>query len=87
MQAPATSQVPVFPQVPPAAQRAWGSEIPLPTFAQVPRPFRLQAWQVPQEAVVQQTPSTQLPLPHSWAAAQSAPLPFCATQLPPVPVQ
>jgi hypothetical protein len=47
----------------------------------------LQAWQVPQEAVVQQTPSTQLPLPHSWAAAQSAPLPFCATQLPPVPVQ
>jgi hypothetical protein len=85
--APAPLQVPVFPQVPLAAQRACGSASPLPTLAQVPRPFRLQAWQVPHDPVEQQTPSTQLLLPHSWAAVQAAPFPFRVTQLPPAPVQ
>ena len=33
-------------------------------------PLRLQAWQVPQLAVEQQTPSTQLPLPHSVPEVQ-----------------
>ena len=33
-------------------------------------PATLQTWQVPQLAVEQQTPSTQLPLPHSAPAAQ-----------------
>jgi hypothetical protein len=35
----------------------------------------------------QHTPSTQLPLPHSCAEPQAAPLPLSATQLPPTPVQ
>ena len=36
-------------------------------------PVRLQTWQLPQLAAEQQTPSTQLPLPHSLPAAQSWP--------------
>jgi len=87
VQAPAPLQVPVLPQVPLVVQRACGSPAPSATFEQVPSPFRLQAWQVPQDPVPQQTPSTQLPLPHSCAAAQTAPLALRATQLPPVPVQ
>jgi hypothetical protein len=87
VQAPAPLQAPVLPQVPLAAQRACGSVTPLPTFAQVPRPFRLQAWQVPQAVEAQQTPSTQAPLLHSWLEPQAVPFPFCARQLPPVPVQ
>jgi hypothetical protein len=83
VQAPALLQVPVLPQVPLAAQRACGSVAPPPTLAQVPAvAARLQAWQVGQLAVPQQTPSTQLPLLHSWAAAQVAPDPFLAAQLP-----
>jgi hypothetical protein len=83
VQAPAPLQAPVLPQVPLAAQRACGSAVPLPTLAQVPTvAARLQAWQVGQVALPQQTPSTQLPLVHSWAAAQVAPDPFLAAQLP-----
>jgi len=87
VQAPLPLQVPVLPHVPLAEQRACGSVTPAPTLAQVPSPFRLQAWQVPQEAVEQQTPSTQLPLPHSCAVPQAIPSPFRARQLPPLPVQ
>jgi hypothetical protein len=85
VQAPAPLQVPVLPQVPLAAQRACGSVTPPPTFEQVPTPLRLQAMQVPHEEVEQQTPSTQLPMLHSWAAAQVAPLPLSAAQT--VPAQ
>ena len=35
--------------------------------------MRLQTWHMPQLAAEQQTPSTQLPLPHSPPAAQSCP--------------
>jgi hypothetical protein len=80
-------QVPVLPQVPLGAHRACGSVTPLPTLEQVPTLFRLQAWQVPHDGLKQQTPSTQLPLPHSWAEPQPTPLPFSGAQLPPGAVQ
>jgi hypothetical protein len=60
----------------------------LPTAAQVPAlPVTLQAWQVGQVAVPQQTPSRQLPEEHSWAAKQATPFDLTGTQAPPVPVQ
>jgi hypothetical protein len=60
MQAPAPLQRPVFPQGGVAAQRAWGSAPPAATTAQVPLlPATLHAWQVPHDAVLQQTPSVQ----------------------------
>ena len=41
---------------------------------QVPtEPARLQAWQVCVQALLQQTPSTQLPVAHSDASLQAAP--------------
>ena len=64
--APAPLQVPVLPHVPLAPQRPCGSVTVLATLVQVPGlPATLQARQVPQLAVLQQTPSTQFPLPHS----------------------
>jgi hypothetical protein len=52
---------PVLPHDPVFVQRPWGSTVApaVPTFEQVPRPFRLHAWQVEQPAVEQQTPSVQ----------------------------
>ena len=38
--------------------------MPAVTFAHVPAPFRLHALHGPQLATLQQTPSTQLPVPH-----------------------
>lgn len=67
-------------------QRACGSAELSATLAQVPLPLALHDWHVPQLEVVQQTPSVQLALTHSWAAAQVAPLAFLATQLPGVVV-
>ena len=49
--------------------------IPAPCFAEV------QAMQRPLQAVSQQTPSTQLPLTHSVAAAQVRPSSFLARQV------
>jgi hypothetical protein len=52
--------------------------------AQVPTlPSRLQAWQVPQLPLLQQTPSTQAPVPHSLPTEQAAPTFFFGTQAPP----
>jgi len=84
-QAPAT-QTPVLPHAPLLAQRLCGSAELSATFPQVPLPLELQDWHVPQLEVVQQTPSVQLPLVHSLAAAQAAPLAFLARQLPAVVV-
>jgi hypothetical protein len=87
-QAPAPLQVPVLPQVPLAAQRLCGSLTPFATLAQAPAlPDTLQAWQVGQLALPQQTPSTQLPLPHSWLEKQATPRALTGRQLPPVAVQ
>ena len=87
-QLPLALQRPVLPQVPFGAQPARGAEVPAATFVQVPElPATLQDWQVPQLLLEQQTPSAQKPEPHSLVVVQAAPLPFLATQLPPVPVQ
>ena len=85
-QAPPPLHTPVFPQGGLAGQRLCGSAVFSATFAQVPMPLMLQAWQVGHPAVVQQTPSVQLPLPHSLLPTQVAPFPFFATQLPGVVV-
>jgi len=86
-QAPPPSQAPVLPHGGLAVQRACGSALPAPTLPQVPLPLTLQDWQVGQLGLEQQTPSTQLPVPHSLPAAQLVPGAFLATQLPPTPVQ
>jgi hypothetical protein len=87
--APAPLQNPVLPQTPPVGQSdAW--VVPFGTLAQVPLPLMLHDWHPEQLEVAQQTPSTQLPLAHSFAAPQVAPFAFLATQLPAVvalPVQ
>jgi hypothetical protein len=60
--------------------------LPAVRTAQVPtEPVRLQASQAPPQAVLQHTPSTQLPEVHSLLAAHVAPLDFLLTQL--VPLQ
>jgi hypothetical protein len=59
----------------------------LTTVAQFPSPVRLQAWQVPQLALLQQTLSTQLPVPHSWLVAQTAPAARLGWHWPPAPGQ
>lgn len=48
----------------------------LPQVPFEPEPFFavVQAWQIPEQAVLQHTPSTQLPLEHSEAIVQAAPL-------------
>jgi hypothetical protein len=76
-QAPAPSQVPSNPQGGLGAQRACGSALPAGTGWHDPaEPVRLQTWQLPQLGDEQQTPSTQLPLPHSVPAAQIWPSRF-----------
>jgi hypothetical protein len=76
----------VLPQGGLAAQLP-GSVVLSGTLAQVPIiPLTLHALHSAQVAVVQQTPSVQLPLPHSLLPPQVAPLPFFATQLPGVVV-
>jgi hypothetical protein len=82
-QAPLT-QTPVLPQGGLAAQLG-GSAVLSATFAQVPLPLTLHDWQAGQLEVMQQTPSTQLSLAHSFAATQVAPFAFFETQLPGAP--
>jgi hypothetical protein len=84
-QAPAPLHTPVLPQGGAAGQPACGSAVPEATLTHAPAPP--QTWQVAQLATLQQTPSTQLPLAHSTAAAQAAPGAFLNRQLPPGPVQ
>jgi hypothetical protein len=43
-------------------------------------PAILHAWHVPPHAVLQQTPSTQFPLPHWFAAVHATPFAFFAVQ-------
>jgi hypothetical protein len=72
---PLPSHVPLLPQGGLlVAQPPCGSMLPAATGWQDPGlPVRLQTWQLPQLALEQQTPSTQLPLSHSVPAAQSWP--------------
>ncbi len=75
---PAPSQAPVLPHGGAAAQPPCGSVVLAVTLAQLPAlPVTLQAWQVGQEPVLQQTPSTQLlPVKHSAVEAQGWPSRF-----------
>jgi hypothetical protein len=85
---PAPSQAPVLPQGGLVAHRPCGSRLLAGTFAQFPGLLaRLQAWQVAQAVALQQTPSTQFPLPHSWFDRQATPSDLTGRQLPLVPVQ
>ena len=70
VQAPPPLQVPVLPQVPLARHWPLGAVVPDPMAAQLPAPFTLQALQVPQGPLPQQTPSVQKPLMHWVAEAQ-----------------
>jgi len=75
-QPPAPSQRPFVPQVETAvvAQTSCGSSAPADTIWQVPGSLgRLQEVQAPAQAVVQQTPSAQMPLAHSRPVAHAAP--------------
>jgi hypothetical protein len=79
---PVPSQAPVFPQGGLAAQRPCGAVVLAGTLAQFPGlPATLQAWQVPHELALQQTPSTQLLLVRqSLVAAQVCPSRFLLPQ-------
>ena len=78
----APSHRPSLPQDPLAAHCPVGSGEPAGIDAQIPVSLTLQAWQVPQPLVEQQTPSMQLPLPHSCPVPQVAPSPFFGRQVP-----
>ena len=70
VQAPPPLQVPVLPQVPLAPHWPLGAVVPEAIAAQLPAPFTLQALQVPQGPLPQQTPSVQNPLMHWLGEAQ-----------------
>jgi hypothetical protein len=72
-------QRPVLPHGGLVGHSPCGSAVPLVTAVHVPLPVRLHAWQVPHTLDVQQTPSTQLPVPHSLPVPQVAPFAFFAT--------
>jgi len=87
-QEPAPLHAPVLPQVPLAGQPMCGSATLLGTLLQTPAlPLMLQALQVGQLALPQQTPSTQKPLVHSWPVKQATPFDLNGRQLPAGPVQ
>ena len=90
-QAPAPLQAPVLPHGGAAAHWPAGAGAPDGKFVHVPAlPARLQDSHVPHEPALQQTPSVQNSLLHSFAAPQAAPSAFFATQVPavlPLPVQ
>ena len=83
-------QVPVLPQGGLAGHWPAGAVVPAASGVQVPGEVPLQVWQVPQAALPQQTPLTQAPLVHWFAAPQAAPSAFLPAQVPAVlalPVQ
>jgi hypothetical protein len=87
-QEPPPLHAPVLPQVPFDGQPLCGSATLLGTLVQTPAlPLMLQALQVGQLALPQQTPSTQKPLVHSTAVRQATPFDLCSRQLPFGPVQ
>jgi hypothetical protein len=81
-QAPAPLHTPVLPQGGLAVQPPCGSAPPGATLAQVPAlPETLQAWQLLQVEVPQQTPSTQkFPVRQSVVAVQACPRRFLLPQ-------
>jgi hypothetical protein len=80
-QPPEPLQAPVLPQVPLDRHCPAGAVVPAGIGAQLPSPFTLQAWQVPQGPLPQQTPSVQKPLMHWAALAQLCPFGLSAQLL------
>jgi hypothetical protein len=72
---PAPSHLPVVPHALADVVQLSASAAPSPTFAHTPLAFA-QVWHVPQLAVVQQVPSTQLPEVHSSSWPQVEPFAF-----------
>ena len=65
--------------------QAGAPAVPAELLVQVPTlPARLQASQAPAQAVLQHTPSTQLPATHSLSAPQVVPRTFLGTQAEPL---
>jgi hypothetical protein len=76
-QLPLPSHLPSVPQdaAPASLQVPCGSDAPTATLVQVPRVLlSAHDWQAPAQALLQQMPCAQKPLPHSAAAAHEAPL-------------
>jgi len=71
-------QVPVLPHGGAAAHWPLGAAVPAASGVHVPGVVPLQVWQVPQTALPQQTPFTQLPLMHWLPAVHTTPLAFSA---------
>ena len=84
VQAPCPLQVPSVPQVVFVAAHLESVALDA-LLLHVPWPFRLHAWQVPHEALPQQTPSTQKPVPHCAFPEQGLPEPRVGVQAPPDP--
>jgi hypothetical protein len=82
----APSHLPVLPQGRAAAHWPAGAVVPAASGVHVPGDVPAQVWHVPQLEAVQQTPSVQLALEHSWAAVQVAPFAFLVVQPPGVVV-
>jgi hypothetical protein len=80
-------QNPVLPQGGLEPHRPCGSIFPSGTAAHIPGVEPLQTQQVAQEVELQQTPSTQLPVVHSWPEPQLFPGVFFGWQEPFAPVQ
>jgi hypothetical protein len=84
-----TVQFEVHWQMPPDWQTPLGHEVPAVAFAHVPEVppvwAALQLWQVPVQAVLQQTPDEQFPLKHASAEVQATPFGARAKHAP-VPV-
>ena len=74
-------QAPVLPHGGAAVHWPVGAAVPAASGVQVPGVVPLQVWQVPQAALPQQTPFTQLPLMHWLAAVHTEPLAFSAQLL------
>ena len=72
-QAPAPLQAPVLPQVVVTGHWPAGAVVPVVMNEQLPIPLTLQAWQVPQGPVPQQTPSVQKPVRHWVPPVQAWP--------------
>jgi hypothetical protein len=83
-QAPAPSQKPSLPQVDGSlAEHSARGSVPASAALHVPRLFVApQVWQLPLQAVSQQTPSTQKPLAQSPVTAHAVPFVSCGTQAP-----
>ena len=78
-QPPAPLHAPVLPHGGAAGHCPDGARVPAGMLVHTPAlPVRLHAWHVPQLALPQQTPSTQLPLMHWLAAPHCVPFGFSA---------